>query len=88
MKLLPEEKKAIETRGTSSVEAYNLYLMARQQWISGKFGDIRRDETIVRICQQATCSIPNYAEAWALMALRPGGAALLAWPGRGRAAGG
>ena len=35
VKLLPEEKKAIETRGTSSVEAYNLYLMARQQWISG-----------------------------------------------------
>ena len=33
MKLLPEEKKAIETRGTDSVEAYNLYLMARQQLI-------------------------------------------------------
>ena len=32
VKLLPEEKKAIETRGTASVEAYNLYLMARQQW--------------------------------------------------------
>ena len=30
LKLLPEEKKAIEQRGTTNVEAYNLYLMARQ----------------------------------------------------------
>jgi adenylate cyclase len=28
LKLLPEEKKAIERRGTESVDAYNLYLMA------------------------------------------------------------
>src|SRR5262249_13956370 len=28
LKLLPEEKKAIEHRGTASVDAYNLYLMA------------------------------------------------------------
>jgi adenylate cyclase len=68
VKLLPEEKKAIETRGTTSVEAYNLYLMARQQLIDGSFGDPRRDETIVRICQQATVLDPNYAQAWALMA--------------------
>ena len=38
VKLLPAEKKAIEHRGTSNVDAYNLYLMARQQWISGMFG--------------------------------------------------
>ena len=69
LKLLPEEKKAIETRGTQSVEAYNLYLMARQQWISGSYGDIRRDESIVRICKQALSFDPDYAEAWALMAL-------------------
>jgi adenylate cyclase len=30
VKLLPAEKKAIENRGTSNVEAYDLYLMARQ----------------------------------------------------------
>jgi adenylate cyclase len=30
--LLPQEKKAIETRGTSNVAAYNAYLMARDQW--------------------------------------------------------
>jgi adenylate cyclase len=69
VKLLPDEKKAIETRGTSSVDAYNLYLMARQQWISGSFGDVRRDETIVRICQQAVALDHDYAQAWALMAL-------------------
>ena len=30
LRLLPEEKKAIAQRGTEDVEAYNLYLMARQ----------------------------------------------------------
>jgi adenylate cyclase len=69
VKLLPDEKKAIEARGTASVEAYNLYLMARQQWVNGSFGDIRREETIVRICKQAVSIDPNYAQAWALMAL-------------------
>ena len=69
VKLLPAEKKAIETRGTSSVEAYNLYLMARQQWTEGSLGDVRRQETIVRICTQALSFDPEYAQAWALMAL-------------------
>jgi adenylate cyclase len=69
LKLLPKEKKAIEHRGTSSVEAYNLYLMARQHWISGNDGDVRRDEVVVRIARQATEIDPNYAKAWALIAL-------------------
>jgi len=69
VKLLPAEKKAIEARGTQSVDAYNLYLMARQQWTEGSLGDIRRQETIVRICQQALSFDPDYAQAWALMAL-------------------
>jgi adenylate cyclase len=69
VKLLPEEKKAIETRGTASVEAYNLYLMARQQWTEGSLGDVRRQEAIVRICNQALSFDPDYAQAWALMAL-------------------
>ena len=33
LKLLPEEKQAIERRGTDNVEAYNLYLMARQFYV-------------------------------------------------------
>jgi adenylate cyclase len=69
VKLLPKEKSAIETRGTSSADAYNLYLMARQQWITGTFGDPRREEAILRLCRQATLLDPDYAEAWALMAL-------------------
>ncbi len=69
LKLLPEEKSAIEHRGTTNVDAYNLYLMARQQWTSGNFGHIRRDEAIVRLCRQATLLDPQYADAWALMGL-------------------
>jgi adenylate cyclase len=69
IKLMPNEKKAIEARGTSNVDAYNVYLIARQQWISGSYGDPRRDEGIVRLCQQATLLDPDYAQAWALMAL-------------------
>ena len=80
VKLLPDEKKAIETRGTSNVEAYNLYLLARQQLVDGAFGDPRRDETIVRICQQATIIDPNYAQAWALMAFAQ--SELRFWHGR------
>jgi adenylate cyclase len=69
VKLLPAEKRAIETRGTQSVEAYNLYLMARQQWTEGSLGDVRRQEAIVRMCKQALTFDPDYAQAWALMAL-------------------
>ena len=70
LKLLPKEKKAIEQqRGTTNSDAYNLYLLARQHWISGNIGDRRRDEVVCRICKQATAIDPDYAKAWALMAL-------------------
>jgi len=69
LKLLPDEKKAIEQRGTTSAEAYNLYLMARQYWITGNHGDPRREERTERICGRATEIDPEYARAWALMAL-------------------
>jgi len=68
VKLLPTEKKAIENRGTTNVDAYNLYLMARQQWIGGPQGNPRREDAVVRLCQQATLLDPQYAQAWALMA--------------------
>jgi adenylate cyclase len=54
--------------------------MARQQWIWGLWGNTRRDEAIVRICKQAVTIDPNYAEAWALMALAQ--AELHYWHGR------
>ena len=69
LKLLPEEKKAIERRGTDSVEAYDLYLMARQLYVSGHEGDTRRAEAIIRLCSRATEIDPGYAGAWALLAL-------------------
>ena len=69
LKLLPDEKKAIERRGTDSVEAYDLYLMARQLYVSGHEGDTRRAEAIIRLCSRATEIDPGYAGAWALLAL-------------------
>jgi adenylate cyclase len=69
LKLMPEEKKAIEQRGTTSADAYNLYLMARQYWITGDFGDPRREERVIRLCNRAIESDSDYAQAWALMAL-------------------
>jgi adenylate cyclase len=68
LKLLPEEKKAIEQRGTTDPEAYKLYLMARQYSITGNFGDSRRSDAIIRLCRRAIEIDPNYARPWALMA--------------------
>ncbi len=68
LKLMPEEKKAIEHRGTDNVEAYNHYLMARQNYATGLESDVRRIEIIVRLCARAVEIDPNYARAWALMA--------------------
>ena len=72
LKLLPQEKKAIERRGTDSVEAYNLYLMARQYYLTGNVGDVRSDEAIIRLCGRAVEIDPGYARAWALMAQAQG----------------
>jgi adenylate cyclase len=69
VKLLPEEKKAIEQRGTTNVEAYNLYLLARQYWVTGNHGDMRREERVMRICKRAVEIDPYYAQAWALLAI-------------------
>ena len=69
LKLLPEEKKAIEQRGTDNVEAYNLYLMARESYISGHEADARRLDAIIRLCGRAIEIDPRYARAWALMAI-------------------
>ena len=69
LKLLPEEKKAIEQRGTDNVDAYNLYLMARQSYISGHEADPRRMDAIIRVCSRAIELDPGYAHAWALLAI-------------------
>ena len=69
VKLLPEEKKAIERRGTTSAEAYQLYLMARNYWVTGNYGDVRREERVIRICRRAIEIDPEYGRAWALLAI-------------------
>ncbi len=68
LKLLPEEKAAIEQRGTDSVEAYELYLMARSYSLTGNFGDPRREEAMERLSSRAVDLDPGYAQAWALLA--------------------
>jgi adenylate cyclase len=69
LKLLPEEKKALEQRGTTCAEAYNLYLLARQYWVTGNHGDPRREERVMRICSRAVQLDSSYAQAWALLAM-------------------
>jgi adenylate cyclase len=69
VKLLPEEKKALEQRGTSNADAYNYYLMARKYWITGNWGNIAQLELVIRICKRAVELDPGYARAWGLMAL-------------------
>ena len=69
VKLLPGEKQAIADRGTASAEAYDLFLMARQYWISGNDGDPRRYQIIFRLCRSALEIDPGYARAWSLIAL-------------------
>jgi adenylate cyclase len=69
VKLLPEEEKAIVRRGTENVDAYNLFLMARQTHATGFEADPRRLDAIIRMCRRAVEIDPNYADAWALIAL-------------------
>jgi len=56
--LLPEEKQALEQRGTTNPEAYKLYLMARQFWL---LDNERNNEIVVRICNRVIEIDPNYA---------------------------
>src|SRR4026208_200425 len=64
--LLPEEKRALEQRATTNVQAYKLYLMARQFSVRG---NERHQEVIVRLCQRAVELDPSYAVPWATMAI-------------------
>jgi adenylate cyclase len=64
--LLPEEKRALEQRATTNVQAYKFYLMARQFSV---MGNDRHQEIIVRLCKRAVELDPSYAAAWATMAI-------------------
>jgi adenylate cyclase len=65
VKLLPEEKKAIEKRGTDNLEAHKLYLMARRYFVGSA---ISRNELVIRLCRRAVELDPTFAQPWALMA--------------------
>jgi adenylate cyclase len=69
VRLLPEEKEAIEDRGTSNVEAYKFYLMAHNYWVTGNWGDVRQAQLVARISQRAVDIDPQYAKAWGLLAM-------------------
>jgi adenylate cyclase len=69
LKLLPEEKQAIEQRGTTSPEAYNLYQMARQLYLGGRFTTFFDLNALIDLCKSAIRADPNYALAWAHLGL-------------------
>jgi adenylate cyclase len=73
LKLMPAEKKAIELRSTTNPEAYKIYLMARQ---FHTLAHARHRELVVRLCRRAVEIDPNYARAWALMAIAQSNVAL------------
>jgi adenylate cyclase len=66
LKLLPEERAAIEQRSTTNSEAYELYLMARG---FQRKGSERLKPVIVRICRRVVELDPAFAKGWALMSL-------------------
>jgi adenylate cyclase len=66
LKLLPAEKKAIESRSTTNPEAYKIFLMARQYTVTGSE---RHEQLIERLCRRAVEIDPGYARAWALLAV-------------------
>ena len=68
LKLMPQEKKAIEQRGTDNVEAYDLYLMARSYLFTGNTGDPHPLDAVERLTRRVVEIDPGYALAWALMA--------------------
>jgi adenylate cyclase len=67
IKLLPNERQAIERRGTTNAEAYSLFLLARQFLDSGTRGDSQREKAIARLSRRAVELDPEYSRAWALL---------------------
>jgi adenylate cyclase len=61
LKLFPEEKKAIEDRGTSNIEAYDKYLRARALYHHQGPEELLRAANIYR---EALALDPNFVFAW------------------------
>ncbi len=61
LKLFPEEKKAIEDRGTDNVEAYDKYLRARA--LAHQLGPDQLQRAVA-IYREALALDPDFALAW------------------------
>jgi TolB-like protein/Flp pilus assembly protein TadD len=70
--LSPVEKKLITGRPTENIEAYDLFLKARLAMQNTEI-QTTFDEVAIRLLEQATQADPNYAQAWALLAVAHGG---------------
>jgi adenylate cyclase len=66
LKLLPEDKASIEGRAKTDPQTYKLFLLARHFSV---MGSMRHKSIIVRICRRALELDPDYAPAWALLAI-------------------
>jgi adenylate cyclase len=64
VRLLPEERKAVENRSTQNHTAYQLYLQARHHL--GQHG-LKNLETAIRFAEQALEIDPNYALPWSVI---------------------
>ena len=65
LKLLPEERQQIERRGTTNLEAYDLYLRGTRPVFAP-------DERVLQIAllEAATRLAPDYADAWGALAFQ------------------
>jgi hypothetical protein len=64
IRLLPDEKKAIENRSTHNAEAYQFYLLGRH-YVG--LHSTRSLETALQFGRRALEIDPHYARAWALV---------------------
>jgi TolB-like protein len=62
LNLFPEEKRAIETRGTSNAEAYDVFLRARAIYTGQSGTELRR---CIALYRRALELDPSFAQAWA-----------------------
>lgn len=69
--LSPTAEKLISGRQTDSIEAYDLFLQARLA-LQDTTVQSSQDDTGVRLLEQAVAIDPEYAQAWALLAVAHG----------------
>src|SRR5262249_6237271 len=66
VRLLPAERQAIETRSTQDPQAYEIYLQARYHLLHH---GVKNLEIAIRLGRRALEIDPQYARAWALIAV-------------------